>query len=91
MTLLKVQEDAIARANAKIRPAMKLYEERNKLTFIIYRLELRDLERLNGILARLSDADIKQVAAYAEGLAEWSSPDSSSGDDAGRPGSTDGR
>lgn len=57
----------------------KLYAERCWLWHLSCRLKLEDLERLNGILRKLSDDDMKRVAAYAEGLAEWSegAPDGS--------------
>lgn len=73
-------KEANARADAKMKPALDLYAGRNKLFHLVCRLELRDLLRLNGILARLSDADLKRVAAYAEGLAEWSDSGSESPD-----------
>ena len=75
-----VQAAAIARADASMKPALDLYAARNVLMHKICMLPMRDLERLNGILARLSDDDLRRVAAFAEGLAEWSSGDASSSD-----------
>lgn len=60
-------------AEIKIKEGNDLYENRNYLFRLACRLELRDLIRLVGILRKLSDDDLKRVAAYAEGLAEWSS------------------
>lgn len=68
-----VQAAAIARADAQIAPVMELYKERNRLHVLIYRLPLSDLVRLNELLAKLSDDDLRQVAAFAEGLAAWGS------------------
>lgn len=71
--------EAIAAANARARETIArgdlIYTERNKIQFMIYRLPLRDLVRLNAILARLSEEDLKRVAAFAEGLAEWQMPE----------------
>jgi hypothetical protein len=67
-----VQQAAIAKADASMKPALDLYRARCWLWHLSCRLPLRDLERLNGILAKLSDDDLKRVAVYAEGLAEWS-------------------
>lgn len=69
-----------AKTEAAMKPAMDLYRERSWLWHLSCHLELRDLERLNGILRRLSKEDMKRVAAFAEGLAEWSSPDPQSPD-----------
>jgi hypothetical protein len=74
------QRKAIDRADASMRPAMELYEHRNKISVIVGRLELRDLKRLTAVLAKLSDRDLKRVAAYAEGLAEWNETEQPSGD-----------
>lgn len=65
------QRQAIAKADAVIGPALQLYEERTKLMRVICRLPMRDLVRLNALIARLSDDDLRHVAAYAEGMAEW--------------------
>lgn len=72
--MTEVQQAAIAKADASMKPALDLYRERCFLWRLSCRLPLRDLERLNGILRQLSDDDMKRVAAFAEGLAEWSSP-----------------
>jgi len=40
-----------------------------------------DIVRLNETIAKLSESDLRRVAAFAEGLAEWSDP---------APGSSDG-
>lgn len=69
-----VVKEATAKADAMMKPALDLYSERCWLWHLSCRLELRDLERLNGILRRLSDEDMKRVASFAEGLAEWSTP-----------------
>lgn len=71
----EIQAAAIAKANASMQPALKLYDQRCWLWRLTCRLELRDLVRLNGILAKLSDDDLKAVASFAEGLAEWPSSD----------------
>jgi len=73
--------EATAKADAQMKPALDLYRERSWLWHQTCRLELRDLERLNGIVRRLSDEDLKRVAAFAEGLAEWSSFESESPED----------
>ncbi len=67
----ELQTAAVARADAAMKPALDLYAERNKIATLYYRLPLRDLVRLNQLLARLSDDDLRRVAAFAEGLAEW--------------------
>lgn len=77
---LQVVKESNARVDAIIKPAMDLYHERCWLWHLSCKLELRDLQRLNGILRQLSDDDLRRVAAYAEGLAEWSSPASQSPD-----------
>lgn len=56
----------------QMKRGQKLCDERFWLWRLSCRLELRDLERLNRILRKLSDEDMKRVAAYAEGIAEWS-------------------
>jgi hypothetical protein len=71
-----VQKAAIDRANAAMKPALELYEERNKLTFFYYLLSLRDLKRLNKLIATLTDEEMQRVARYAEGLALWREPES---------------
>lgn len=75
-----LQREASRRAEAAAAPAMQLYEERNKLAYLYYRLSLDDLKRLNALVRRLSDDDLRQVAAYAEGLAAWGAPDTESPD-----------
>jgi hypothetical protein len=57
----------------------ELYEYRNKIARILYRVPLEDLKRLHAILVALSDDDMRSVARFAEGLAEWPDPGSSSG------------
>jgi len=74
--LTPVQRAAIERADRAMAPALALHAERDKLMPLIYRLPMRDLARLNQVLARLSPDDLRRVAAYAEGLAEWG-PDAS--------------
>lgn len=73
------QQAALDRAQAKIDPAMELYAERNRLLVVVYRVPLRDLRRLNDLIAKLSDDDLRQVAAFAEGLADWDTAESASG------------
>jgi hypothetical protein len=70
----------MSEALERVKYGQKLCDERFWLWRLSCRLELRDLKRLNGILRKLSDDDMKRVAAYAEGLAEWSEgdPDGSS-------------
>lgn len=74
------QEEAIQRAKETMAPALALYAERNKLAVLVGKLELRDLIRLNLLLARLTDEELRQVARFAEGLAEWREPEQQSGD-----------
>lgn len=66
-----VQAAAIARADAAMKPALDLYAERCKAFRGVCLLELRDLKRLNQVIAALSHDDLRQVAAFAEVLAEW--------------------
>lgn len=75
-----VQKEATERAEAKMRDGKELLELRNRMFYLVCRIELRDLRRLTGILRRLDDADLKRVAAYAEGLAEWADDGSQSPD-----------
>lgn len=63
--------DSPSEALARMERGKKLYEERTWLWHLSCKLPLRDLKRLNGILRKLSDEDMKRVAAFAEGLAEW--------------------
>lgn len=72
--LTAAQREGIARADAKINPALALYEERNKIARLVYRLPMRDVQRLNRVLERLTDEDLQAVAAFAEGLADWNAP-----------------
>lgn len=74
------QRQAIASADAQMAPALELYAERSKLSYLYYRLDLPSLKRLNALLRRLSDDDLRMVAAYAEGLAEFGLPEQQSGD-----------
>lgn len=75
-----VQTAAIARADASMAPALELYAERNKLAHVYYRLDLESLRLVNRLLRTLTDDELRMVARYAEGLAEWRLPDSQSGD-----------
>lgn len=75
-----VQKAAIARADASMAPALELYEERSKIAYVYYRLDLESLRRVNKILRALTDQELRMVAAYAEGLAEWRLPEPQSGD-----------
>lgn len=77
---LRMAQESKERVDAMMKPVHDLLDERFKLWRLSCRLELRDLERLNGILARLSDEDMKRVAAFAEGLAEWADSGSESPD-----------
>lgn len=63
-----------------------LIEERFWLWRLSCRLPFRDLERLNGILRKLSDDDLKRVAAYAEGLADFAVIEQESDDAGSEPG-----
>lgn len=76
---------AIASADAKMKPALDMVEERFWLWRVTCGLDLRDLKRLNSIIKRLSAEDLKRVAAYAEGLAEWSSDTTESPDASTQP------
>jgi len=78
--MTEMQVAAIAKADASMKPALDLYAERCKLWRLSCQISLRDLQRLNRIIEALSPADLKRVAAYAEGLAEWGSPEASSPD-----------
>lgn len=74
--MTEVQAAAIASANEKMRPAQELLANRNRLFYLVCRLEPRDLSRLTGVLDTLLAAEpdgslLRRVAAYAEGLAEW--------------------
>ena len=75
-----VQAAAIAKADAMMKPALDLYAQRNVLMHKVCMMPYRDLERLNRILSSLSEGDLRKVAAFAEGLAEWESGESFSGD-----------
>lgn len=66
-----VQKAATDRANEIMRPAQELYDERCRLWRLSCDLPLRDLRRLNQLLAKLSHDDLRQIARFAEGLAEW--------------------
>jgi hypothetical protein len=65
------QKAAIDKADEMMRPALELYEQRCYLWRLTCRLPLRDIQRLNGLLKVLSDDDLRQIAAYAESLAEF--------------------
>jgi len=66
--------------NDLYRIVMDRMKMRNELFRLICRIADRDLKRLTGILAELTDADLKLVAGYAESLAYWASPEQLSGD-----------
>lgn len=68
-------ERVSAEVKAKISPALERLAELSWIYSMAAKLSLRDLRRLNGILKRLDEVDLKRVAAFAEGLAEWASPD----------------
>lgn len=78
--LTDAQRKGLAAAESKIQPALELYAERNRLAVVVYRLPLGDLKRLNDLVAKLGDDGLRQVARYAEALAEWADAESSSGD-----------
>lgn len=65
-------------AKEMIAGALELYEERNKLARLYYRLDLPTLKRVNAIVAALDDGALRDVVGYAEGLAAWATPDSES-------------
>lgn len=69
--MTEIQRAAIAKADASMAPALKMYEQRCSLWRLTCRLPLRDLERLNDLLGKLSDEQLREVARYAEGLAEF--------------------
>jgi hypothetical protein len=75
-----IQSAAIAKAQASMKPALDLYDQRTKLMHLICKVPLCDLIRLNLVIDQLSECDLKRVCAYAEGLAEWGSVDASSPD-----------
>ena len=72
------QKKAIAKADAKIRPALELYHERCKLAYLYYLIPLRDLRRVNRILAALTDGDLSRVVQFAESLAAFNGYESQS-------------
>ncbi len=83
--MTEIQKAAIASAEAKMAPAMAVLRERNRVlramcVRVIHRLELHDLVRLADLIENLDDDDFRQVAAFAEALAEWPKDGSSSGD-----------
>jgi hypothetical protein len=75
-----VEGEVDKRVEAQIRPALDLYEERNKLAFLYYKLPLDKLKELNRLVRELSAGDLERVLAYAQGLAEWAAPESQCGD-----------
>lgn len=64
-------------ALSKMLAGQELCDERCRLWRMTCRLPLRDIRRLNGILERLSDDNLRQVAAFAEDLADFLNPVSS--------------
>ena len=75
-----VQRKATDAANEKMRPAMELYEGRSRISYLVGMLPLRDLKRLVALLNELTEAELREVAAYAEGLAAWRLPAQESSD-----------
>jgi hypothetical protein len=74
--MTEVQAAALAAGNEKTRVGRELYEKRTRLAYLVGMLSHRDLLRLTGVVNALLAAEsdgslLKQVAAYAEGLAEW--------------------
>lgn len=69
--LTEVQAAAIAAADAKMERGLGLYEQRRLLWIKSCELPLHELRRLNDLLRNLSDDDLREVARYAEGLAEF--------------------
>jgi len=61
-----------------LKKAHELYDERCKLAKLYYRLDIDSLRRVNRLLDILTDDELRDVAAYAEGLASWRQPDSNS-------------
>ncbi len=78
--MTEVQQAAIARADAAMKPALDLYAARCRLMYLVCGMPLRDLDRVNAIIDALSQDDLRRVAAFAEGLAEWASSEASSPD-----------
>lgn len=79
------QRAALDRADERTRIGRELYEYRNRLAFLIGKLEHRDLKRLTGIINALLAAEpdgslLRRAVGYAEGLAEWASDEPQSPD-----------
>jgi len=85
----EVQRAALDRAAATIRPAMDLYEQRNRIACHLYKLlDVDQLRELADLLDRLSDDDLQQALEFVRGLAAWGSPAAESPDAAiAQPGS----
>lgn len=71
--LTPVQRESIARADAKIAVGEELYRLRNRLFFFVGQLPTEELRQLVGLVNTLSASQLRQVAAFAETLAEWDS------------------
>lgn len=69
--LTEVQKAAIARAEAKIAPALELYETRNKIFHMVGLLPLQDLRELAKLLTSMTKDELRMAAAYCQGLVEW--------------------
>lgn len=79
-------ETAVAPSLKQAAHGESLYQERNRLAHKAYLLSLRDLKRLNDLIARLTVAELQMVATYAEGLADWSAAEQASEDATGNGG-----
>lgn len=72
--MTEVQRAAIARAELAMRPAMELYEHRNRISYHVGLLDLETLKRLRRVLDALTGQDLEMLLENAEGLAEWNAP-----------------
>jgi hypothetical protein len=67
------QKEGIARAEAKIEPAMELYRLRNRIAYMVGRLGRDELEEVVKVLDALNEYELSLVARYARGLADFRS------------------
>lgn len=75
-----LQRAVIAAADAKIRPAMELYELRSEVFRKVCKVDREPLRRLVQVLQKLTPDELTMVLGYAEGLAAWSSTEQESPD-----------